>query len=564
MQTPIGTRKSSMGVGHMMMTSDRKRAPPTEDKKLLQSYINRITEYVKHVRELGKDFISKGGLRSMSAREFVIIINYIIKLIVPKAQFTSNYSDELFQYLTKLEYPYSVNKSWFKTPNAPHSFNHIVIMLNFLLDFLPLGDDLSEDQADYANDTGNGLDFDHEYNTLERTIHNPDFPNVDFTNEFNRNVMTGYQLWAKCQEAEFQELKQFMENKLIRSSNTAKNRAELEQKIDTLKLEYDALNKTRVNKPDDKEKTKLQQAVLERKQQIELMSEHIRATQVKNEKLCRELQDLDMELESLVADNGRLEQVVQRQAAQRLREHSEEMSHQFAVLNNELNRQQSLIDQLNQVHYNKMLVHTRLVDEKSNLHNALLIKLLDLKEVEAVCEALELSDIDVNFVFSVDRLERLKHVLTTFGSTVVRNNQAELNAIATQINDLTNFKIAYQEGALETLEAKMDELNERIKAVQAEVVDATLDLEKKFADLNGEQEQLEVHIVQLKRTQEKLQQELVALESDKDDTIKRTLAQMEYINTEKAKNLERFDRAVDGLAEAVHLLNRDVDEDAHK
>jgi hypothetical protein len=74
----------------------------------------------------------------MSTKQFVVVIIHFIKLIAGNRCHIAaeNYVDSVSAALADLEYPYTVNKSWLKTPNAPHSYNQLVVLFSWLLGFV--------------------------------------------------------------------------------------------------------------------------------------------------------------------------------------------------------------------------------------------------------------------------------------------------------------------------------------------------------------------------------------------------------------------------------------------
>jgi hypothetical protein len=80
----------------------------------------------------------RNGIKSMSTKQFVVVIIHFIKLIAGNRCHIAaeNYVDSVSAALADLEYPYTVNKSWLKTPNAPHSYNQLVVLFSWLLGFV--------------------------------------------------------------------------------------------------------------------------------------------------------------------------------------------------------------------------------------------------------------------------------------------------------------------------------------------------------------------------------------------------------------------------------------------
>lgn len=534
MQTPMGARTRP---SNLMMTSEKKSAPPTEDKKWLQGCITRVTDQVKTIRDLGNDFVAKGGLKSMSSKDFVVIINHIGKQINPKANFNSNYSDELHKFLMQIEYPYSVNKSWFKTPNAPHSFNHIVIMLDYLLDYLPW-------------DENDG--FVHDYDTVERTIKGSNFPSIEFTHHFRQKVMEGYQLWNNEKNVEFGKLQQELKDDLTKATTNGefKNQHELERDIERLEMEIAEI--VPVDRMDEREISKLEKAVVARNVELKGLIDYRTEIVAKNAKLLKELQGLEGELRALGADEERLKKIVSRQGKERIRENFEEMSQEFAKLNAALQGKLTFIDRLSKAHYNKMLLYTKLVHQQSDLLSTLMVKLMELKGIEEVAKALQLGDLSC--LESTAELERLKQDLGSFSSTVLNNREQEVEGIEKQIGELNNFKIAYRQGVLQKLLEKVDALNAEYARLQSELVDATLGKEMYFGQLQDQVQQLKMFIADLQKGESTSRMELVRLDAEKQRILSETKKKIAYVMGEREKNYDDFKVTLREFDEALRKL----------
>lgn len=115
------------------MTAEKEKAP-TDDREYIQMRTNFILEELSK-EEMFSELVQK-GLRSMTLKNFVMILSHFIKSIVslPK-DFATNYIDFVYNLMTQLEYPYHINKSMLKTPNAPHCMNNIVILISWFAEF---------------------------------------------------------------------------------------------------------------------------------------------------------------------------------------------------------------------------------------------------------------------------------------------------------------------------------------------------------------------------------------------------------------------------------------------
>lgn len=122
------------------MTAEKEKAP-TEDREHINTKSSQILDALsKHDRF--NELVQK-GLKSMTLKHFIAILEFLLKPIigaVPK-DFHTNYVDFLHNILMELEYPYNINKSSLKTPNAPHCYNNIIVLLGWLADFSKVDDE---------------------------------------------------------------------------------------------------------------------------------------------------------------------------------------------------------------------------------------------------------------------------------------------------------------------------------------------------------------------------------------------------------------------------------------
>lgn len=147
-----------------------------------------------------------------------------------------------------------------KTPNAPHTFDQIVILLLWLSDFLHAGTDSLEQEMD------SNLFFSHD----------EELPNQDYSIYFSKAMMNGFQLWNK-ESDEFIALQNDSVDKFVCSS--------LNNKIESVdKL----IEKTVQLKERTKELKKLP-TTIPNEQYVEKLETEFMKHQTHEQKLCEEL-----------------------------------------------------------------------------------------------------------------------------------------------------------------------------------------------------------------------------------------------------------------------------------
>ncbi|XP_070490999.1 kinetochore protein NDC80 homolog [Chironomus tepperi] len=137
MRTPAKTPNRSGSRDRMtvvQMTAEKEKAP-TEDRDYIYTKSQQVLDELSK-QDRFNELVQK-GLKSMTLKTFISILEYFLEPIcgsVPK-DFQTNYIDFLYNLLLQLEYPFNINKSSLKTPNAPHCLNNIIILLGWLADF---------------------------------------------------------------------------------------------------------------------------------------------------------------------------------------------------------------------------------------------------------------------------------------------------------------------------------------------------------------------------------------------------------------------------------------------
>ncbi|XP_022214067.1 golgin subfamily A member 6-like protein 7 [Drosophila obscura] len=137
---PIRTPMKSHRMGSEVPHHSNKKWV-AEKSQQIQDYLHAMLP--SHaIQGITSDFFNRGsGLRQMTTKQFVGIINFFFQQISRnRVTVGSNHVEDIINTMQKLNYPYQVNKSSLMTPTAQHSFGHVIVMLDFLMDFAPQPD----------------------------------------------------------------------------------------------------------------------------------------------------------------------------------------------------------------------------------------------------------------------------------------------------------------------------------------------------------------------------------------------------------------------------------------
>uniref|UniRef100_A0A1B6C4R8 Kinetochore protein NDC80 n=1 Tax=Clastoptera arizonana TaxID=38151 RepID=A0A1B6C4R8_9HEMI len=123
-------RMSSLGG----TKSIRKDPRPLADKGHISSATSKIISFFASMPDSHKLFDGKISISQLTQQKFADLVSYLLNSLGYRYQITKvNYRDELPAIMKKLGYRGKVEKSWLLTVNAPHSFQHVVGLLEWLV-----------------------------------------------------------------------------------------------------------------------------------------------------------------------------------------------------------------------------------------------------------------------------------------------------------------------------------------------------------------------------------------------------------------------------------------------
>lgn len=173
------------------------------DKHRLQERVNRITEYLimkssgGNIDGLGVDFQNR-GLRQMTFGHFLAIVNHFLRYIVGE-RFTvsENYVEDICNLLPKLHYPHPINKSWLKAPNTQQAFVNIILILDFLMEFVIPSFDENDDHNHNCDALNQECYFD--FDLPEKTY----IPDKKFLRQLINYAGKSYLMWKNSKNDEY-------------------------------------------------------------------------------------------------------------------------------------------------------------------------------------------------------------------------------------------------------------------------------------------------------------------------------------------------------------------------
>ncbi|KAI8034330.1 uncharacterized protein LOC128264614 [Drosophila gunungcola] len=264
---PANQMGATPNRGHRFVPSTAERPVPLHsDKKWVAERAQQILEYLNAVQHNEKSsglgliadlFNRAGGLRHMTIKQFVAILNFLFQHIWRnKVTVGQNHVEDITSAMQKLQYPNQVNKSWLVSPTTQHSFGHVIVLLDFLMDFAPplrAGDEPFE-EFPFMETT--------EHCESMVTMSTTQVQTVQLDEEVNALLFVGASkcitLWDQELSKEEAMLQAKTSDELITLKCGLPDRQDLDQKIGDLRAKLQQLDDKLQDASDDKKLEKLE------------------------------------------------------------------------------------------------------------------------------------------------------------------------------------------------------------------------------------------------------------------------------------------------------------------
>lgn len=167
----------------------------------------------------------------MTSKQFMQILEYFFKGITGRDMQAlvgkGDLYDGIIRVLKSLDCPFMINKSMLRTPNTPHTFDQMIVLLLWLGDFicLNIGTDATNAPSEYKKDA--------------------ELPSLAYTEAFSKAAMDGFQLWNK-ESDEFLVLQDHLVDSYISETfgggiETAKQVVEMSDRLKANSIELRAI-----------------------------------------------------------------------------------------------------------------------------------------------------------------------------------------------------------------------------------------------------------------------------------------------------------------------------------
>ncbi|XP_055386508.1 kinetochore protein NDC80 homolog [Condylostylus longicornis] len=453
-RTPLRL-KTPTRQNKISLTSER-----STDKNWIISESIRINEYLKEIEPkiLEKSFFEKGGIKNMSTKQFIVIVNHFLKVIGGNRLCVGgDYVESMSKIFNEIGYPHTIAKSWLKTPSAPHTFPNIILLFTWLLTFMPQGktnDQIEEFENIYAPG-------------------NKDFPDKSFALSFIRQAFSA---WNNGSDNVLEEAKIKLTNEMIQKACGLSSLIHLDDEIKSLKNEYDEiqLNFEEFNHLDTDFKQK------SKKFETLVKSCRSDADEIKHLE-----SQIEMQEKSIKSHEEEFKDIELRVKSQKLSvKQRDSLLVQMNMLNNELKVKKDNISQLQEEGSENQIASARLIHRKTILISKLNtyihklfteIKLSNLSQFEEFslakdCELENLKNIEVilkkisqKLISDVtgieNKIQKLEQHIDLLHMEYDNILKPKLETYSSQIEDLNK----QLNQAVKTSSIKLDEIEENVR-----------------------------------------------------------------------------------------------------
>lgn len=222
------TPAKSAIISNIRTPSGRQSTTNDLNRKTCADNVQKIIAVLQCDEEFYNRLNLNNGLKSMSAKQFLDIIVHFIGIISGKViniHRSNECETEILKFIKSLNYPSPVNKSWLKTPTAPHAYHECVALLAWMSDLIGEHYIDANINAFYSNEC------------------DADFPNVEYTKLFSKEIQNGFQLWNRQHDEGYKKWKEDLveEHLIARMKNRIRNIDELYDLTKNMRIDIDKL-----------------------------------------------------------------------------------------------------------------------------------------------------------------------------------------------------------------------------------------------------------------------------------------------------------------------------------
>lgn len=520
--TPVRTPSS-----RLFATPATGRKGTSEQKLFIQNQQNKILAYVEKNEILGPDFAWKGGLKAMTTKHFSTILSHLLKpLVGNRFAIGANYVDDIVKILLKIDYPHMINKSWLKTPSAPHSLNHVVFLFIWLLD-------LHVDDEEVVS----------ELESLENLeLQNDNFLDTTYLKNFKNAVSNAFILWDKFQNKEYEEMIQKLKDEYIDRKISVESEKKVREEIAKIKTKIESMNKT------------IQSYKNKKKEHVKLINE-FEMVEISIEKITDSLNSKVRELQNMKTSNHEAERNIYD-----LNQQEDELLHKIKNQKMSVTERDNIVKKI--FHFNELIAsHKEAIAEFETTNNKSQMAIAQLMKTKyKLVHALNNYLYNLNACFNVtydipvheleiknvndDNIEEqitdIAEFLISFSSTIRMHNidlKKSQNELEQKLNARNN-EYAVIENDVRLIELKLENKIKEYGELNTIIATLEIELNSSISAMHENSLKLEKTIENDKENLSKNRKSLVMLQDYKQKFMSEVLHKMNSNIDEKEKSLD--------------------------
>lgn len=482
--TPMNLR-STISNSQLLSTNDKRG--PIDDREAMTRMDARVFNYLINSGVLsGKDTVK--NLKSMSYKQFLAAMAHLLGSVLHSTTAAENI-DEIHKQLTQLECPFTINKSWLKTPTANHAFNHILITMNWLLNFI---------EPESVTETVLIVpDIDYH---LE-----PGFTNVAFQSQFFDSAGSVFQFWDKGDDAQFENVVQEQADCLVnnKSHGKFKNISEVALALEKLTTEYETLE-AKVKPTVESEKLQNKEtSIKDLKKKIKSLDIVISGSEAESQILKNRIKDIKETQSQKMSEIEKLECQIKSQVMT-VEEKQKIMESNF-LLQIEINELQKNLNKVKAEQEACFIERARLINLKTqkindvyNLMYKLIPFIKTIPEGQDIIESPLLESKDLN---AVEELFKLANKLKSASKIVIGQMRQERKELTAELEKLKAAQEKRQQKVSKETEKTLL-LQKRLREKKRELAEIENKLKAVNDQISNIEKGIQVMVAEIKENEE--------------------------------------------------------------
>ncbi|XP_001688950.2 uncharacterized protein LOC5667047 [Anopheles gambiae] len=503
--------------------------PSTVERERCTVEARPIFDYLAqaNVPDLPKEFIERGNIKTMSMKQFLIIVAHLLRQIGGhRYKIGTNFIEDIIKAITELQCPFTVSKSMLKTPSAPHSIQQVVTMLTWLVQLAPVP------VTDWA----------------PNYQHVAEFPTPEYTQFFFQSATESFHLWNLKREEEFEAQVERMVDQLVAAKTGGLSQEQVRQRTEQIRQQLEAISVDRSSgQMREQNFDEVQREVVEKQRIVKQLTEE---TKQLDRQFERQQQEYYLRQDQYYDCESAIQRVKEQLARQQMTaKERDELQAEIAHDRNVVAAKRNAIACLDGESSDYQITLSRLIKQKINLISELNTKLYNFSN--AIKPDIEFTPIELSLTCSnYPELERTLLALEQQLTAVFAEYQALQQRLSQQKVRLEQH-VSDEQLTIEPLETKIAKQTERLQQLQQrrETVVRELVALAERANERGTLEQ------RTKELDQRIEQAMEQMESNRKAIVKLTYDKQQLMED----GLERCRQALEERHQKLADLREQVD-----